>query len=172
MRDREALPKRRPSILADATFSVPGQPGEWSYRVGASFYEDGRPAEVFIDAEATIGSQQAALARDAAVVISLALQHGTPLQTLRDAVGREHDGISPASPIGRCLDAVAEMMAAPAPAPETPAEPHPMVPAESRPAPAIKRMSGEPCSTCGNHTLIRNGSCMVCQTCGTTTGCS
>ncbi len=31
---------------------------------------------------------------------------------------------------------------------------------------------GDPCSECGNYTLVRNGTCMKCNTCGSTTGCS
>ncbi|MDR2004376.1 MAG: adenosylcobalamin-dependent ribonucleoside-diphosphate reductase, partial [Prevotella sp.] len=31
---------------------------------------------------------------------------------------------------------------------------------------------GDPCPTCGAFTLIRNGTCMKCNTCGNTTGCS
>ena len=31
---------------------------------------------------------------------------------------------------------------------------------------------GENCSECGNFTLIRNGTCLKCNTCGSTTGCS
>jgi ribonucleoside-diphosphate reductase alpha chain len=31
---------------------------------------------------------------------------------------------------------------------------------------------GDPCPTCGAFTLIRNGTCMKCDTCGNTTGCS
>lgn len=32
--------------------------------------------------------------------------------------------------------------------------------------------AGEPCSNCGSSELIRNGTCMLCKKCGTTTGCS
>ncbi len=31
---------------------------------------------------------------------------------------------------------------------------------------------GEACSDCGNYTLVRNGTCMKCNTCGATSGCS
>ncbi len=31
---------------------------------------------------------------------------------------------------------------------------------------------GENCSECGNFTLVRNGTCLKCNTCGSTTGCS
>ncbi len=31
---------------------------------------------------------------------------------------------------------------------------------------------GEACGDCGNYTLVRNGTCMKCNTCGSTSGCS
>jgi ribonucleoside-diphosphate reductase alpha chain len=31
---------------------------------------------------------------------------------------------------------------------------------------------GEACSECGNFTMVRNGTCLKCETCGATTGCS
>jgi ribonucleoside-diphosphate reductase alpha chain len=36
----------------------------------------------------------------------------------------------------------------------------------------IKGYEGDPCPSCGSFTLIRNGTCMKCHTCGGTTGCS
>jgi ribonucleoside-diphosphate reductase alpha chain len=47
-------------------------------------------------------------------------------------------------------------------------------------SPSIKSMraarqkgyEGDPCPVCGNLTLVRNGTCLKCETCGSTTGCS
>jgi ribonucleoside-diphosphate reductase alpha chain len=36
----------------------------------------------------------------------------------------------------------------------------------------IKGYEGEACEECGNFTLVRNGTCMKCNTCGGTSGCS
>ncbi|HEX9648861.1 MAG TPA: vitamin B12-dependent ribonucleotide reductase, partial [Alphaproteobacteria bacterium] len=36
----------------------------------------------------------------------------------------------------------------------------------------IKGYEGDPCPTCGNFTLVRNGTCLKCDTCGDTSGCS
>lgn len=36
----------------------------------------------------------------------------------------------------------------------------------------IKGYEGEVCGSCGSMTMIRNGSCLKCETCGGTTGCS
>ena len=36
----------------------------------------------------------------------------------------------------------------------------------------MKGYEGDPCGECGNFTLVRNGTCMKCDTCGATSGCS
>jgi ribonucleoside-diphosphate reductase alpha chain len=36
----------------------------------------------------------------------------------------------------------------------------------------IKGFEGDACDECGNFTLVRNGTCMKCNTCGGTSGCS
>jgi ribonucleoside-diphosphate reductase alpha chain len=63
-----------------------------------------------------------------------------------------------------------------------PSEPSPVhaQPAASQAKPAIsaykvareKGYTGDPCPECGHLTLVRNGACLKCQTCGATTGCS
>jgi ribonucleoside-diphosphate reductase alpha chain len=36
----------------------------------------------------------------------------------------------------------------------------------------LKGYEGDACGECGNFTLVRNGTCMKCATCGSTSGCS
>ncbi len=36
----------------------------------------------------------------------------------------------------------------------------------------LKGYEGDSCSDCGNFTLVRNGTCLKCDTCGSTSGCS
>jgi ribonucleoside-diphosphate reductase alpha chain len=36
----------------------------------------------------------------------------------------------------------------------------------------LKGFEGDACGECGNFTLVRNGTCMKCNTCGSTSGCS
>ncbi|HRZ66389.1 MAG TPA: vitamin B12-dependent ribonucleotide reductase, partial [Spirochaetia bacterium] len=36
----------------------------------------------------------------------------------------------------------------------------------------LKGYEGDPCPVCGHLTLVRNGTCLKCETCGSTTGCS
>jgi ribonucleoside-diphosphate reductase alpha chain len=52
--------------------------------------------------------------------------------------------------------------------PESEARPVAAQRAEAR----AKGYEGEMCGECGNFTLVRNGTCMKCDTCGSTTGCS
>jgi ribonucleoside-diphosphate reductase alpha chain len=36
----------------------------------------------------------------------------------------------------------------------------------------LKGYEGDCCGECGNYTMVRNGTCMKCDTCGSTSGCS
>lgn len=95
---RATLPNRRPCETLE--FEHEGH----RYRGSIGFDRQGQPIEVFL----TTGKPGAGVetaARDAAVAVSLALQHGTPVQTLRHAVTRLDDG-SPAGPLGVLLDAL------------------------------------------------------------------
>ncbi|TFF19974.1 vitamin B12-dependent ribonucleotide reductase [Jiella endophytica] len=44
--------------------------------------------------------------------------------------------------------------------------------AERRSIAMMKGYTGESCSECGNFTMVRNGTCLKCDTCGSTSGCS
>jgi ribonucleoside-diphosphate reductase alpha chain len=44
--------------------------------------------------------------------------------------------------------------------------------AEKRNLARMKGYTGEACGECGNFTLVRNGTCLKCDTCGGTSGCS
>ena len=44
--------------------------------------------------------------------------------------------------------------------------------AERRAEARMKGYVGEACPECGNFTMVRNGTCLKCDTCGGTTGCS
>jgi len=59
---------------------------------------------VFLDASKP-GSAMQAMARDAAVLASLALQYGVPLETIRAALTRD-DADGPSGPLCRLLDLV------------------------------------------------------------------
>jgi len=36
----------------------------------------------------------------------------------------------------------------------------------------LKLYEGDPCSNCGAFTMVRNGVCLKCDSCGETSGCS
>ena len=36
----------------------------------------------------------------------------------------------------------------------------------------LKGVEGDACNECGSFTLVRNGTCLKCNNCGSTTGCS
>jgi glycine/serine hydroxymethyltransferase len=95
---RRILPQRRASETFDLRF--------WNqlFTVTVGFYADGTPGEVFIDGCKT-GNDIESIARDAAVQLSLALQHGVPPETIRHAVTR---GASeePASILGAVIDSI------------------------------------------------------------------
>jgi hypothetical protein len=76
------------------------------YTVTVSRFDDGSLGEVFIN-NSKPGSASDINARDAAVVVSIALQHGVPADTIRHALLRDAQGVA-SSPLGRALDLVAE----------------------------------------------------------------
>ena len=36
----------------------------------------------------------------------------------------------------------------------------------------LQGYTGDPCGNCTHMTLVRNGTCLKCNTCGSTSGCS
>jgi hypothetical protein len=97
---RERLPARRASqVVAFDHVSPLGHPTPYTATIG--YYDDGRIGEVFVDGK--MGSEAGALATDAAVLISIALQHGVPVEEMRAAMGRGSEG-RPQSICGSVLD--------------------------------------------------------------------
>ena len=47
-----------------------------------------------------------------------------------------------------------------------------LAPMDHRTKAKMQGYEGDPCGECGNYTLVRNGTCMKCNTCGSTSGCS
>jgi hypothetical protein len=95
---RLTLPQRRAAETFDLRF--------WNqlFTVTVGFYADGTPGEVFIDGCKT-GNDIQSIARDAGVLLSLALQHGVPPETIRHAVtcGTSEE---PASILGAVVDSI------------------------------------------------------------------
>ncbi|MCK0195463.1 vitamin B12-dependent ribonucleotide reductase [Ancylobacter sp. 6x-1] len=59
-----------------------------------------------------------------------------------------------------------------APTPVAQASAAPASKAEARAIARAKGYEGEACPECQNFTMVRNGTCLKCETCGSTTGCS
>lgn len=75
------------------------------YRASVSRFGEpltGPIAEVFLEG-GRIGSSVQALGRDCAVLASLALQFGCPIETIQKALTRVDDA-TPAGPMGRVMD--------------------------------------------------------------------
>jgi hypothetical protein len=69
---------------------------------GLGYFDDGRLAEIFRNAEKIVAAIKTA-ARDSAVVASLALQHGVSPDTIRRALTRNGNGEA-SGPLGTLLD--------------------------------------------------------------------
>src|ERR1700722_12617200 len=93
---RQRLPNRRLHWLY--RFECDGQ----IYTGGIGRFDDGRIAEIFINGSKVVTAAETN-AQDAALVASLALQHGCPIETIRHALARPGGG---AGPLATLLDEV------------------------------------------------------------------
>ena len=96
--DRKVLPNRR----AGETFEIRHRGQRTPFVITLGRYVDGSIGEVFI-AGSKSGSEFDAVARDGAILLSLAIQHGVPMETMKHAITREPDG-SASSIIGAVVD--------------------------------------------------------------------
>lgn len=78
-----------------------------AYHITCGYYPDGHLGEVFISTN-KIGSAADAIARDGAILLSLALQHGVPLETIKHALTREGRDNEPSTIIGAVVDRLLE----------------------------------------------------------------
>lgn len=97
MTDRATLPDRR----VHETFAFEHWGRQFVIGLGRATPQS-LPSEVFINSGKS-GEQMETLARDSAVLLSLALQYGVPLESMRHAITRNVDG-SPSGPMGKLLD--------------------------------------------------------------------
>ncbi|HEY8162616.1 MAG TPA: hypothetical protein VIF34_10170 [Methylocystis sp.] len=96
---RTRLPNRRESETIG--FEFRGAP----YAVTFSRFEDGSLGEIFSDCQAKGATPLDCDAKDVAVALSLALQHGAPVEAIRAALTRETDG-RPVGVAGAVLDPI------------------------------------------------------------------
>jgi ribonucleoside-diphosphate reductase alpha chain len=95
---RQRLPNRRASTVF--SFECNGL----NYTASASWFDDGKLGEVFVGNHRA-DSHADACAKDAAILASIALQFGAPLDVLRKALLRDSQG-RPSTPIGCALDLI------------------------------------------------------------------
>ena len=77
------------------------------YTASIGRFPDGRLAEIFVT-NSKAGSHSDAAAKDAAVVCSIALQHGVPVDVIRHALLRDQRGVA-SSPLGAALDLIDQL---------------------------------------------------------------
>lgn len=176
---REPLPNRR----YGESIEVRHQGFRYAMQVGC--YDDGRVGEVFLGQEKNAGTLMDVLARDTAILISMCLQHGCPPERILSALTKDETGRSEG-----LAGAVLEQIVAWAPkrdgwgskpagaaqpegisgdGPRAAAAPPPTM--DTRTARQLG-FTGDQCVSCRSFTMVRNGTCLKCETCGATTGCS
>jgi hypothetical protein len=100
MSPRQRLPNRRPA--ENFNFEVSGL----RYICTVGRFPDGNIGELFLNNHNSNSSADTA-ARDSAIVVSIALQHGADLETIRRALCRDGHGRA-TGPLGAALDAIGE----------------------------------------------------------------
>src|SRR5262252_9496292 len=98
--ERQRLPNRR----GCTTFDL--QACGLRFRASVGYYEDGQIGEVFLSNH-RVNSMAGIMASDAAVVASIALQYGVPLDVIRRALMRDPQGRA-VGPLGVVLDQLAQ----------------------------------------------------------------
>ncbi len=190
---RRKLPDERRAITHK--FSI----NEHEGYLTVGLYEDGQPGEIFL-VMAKEGSTISGLMDAFATGISLALQHGVPLQTLVDKFS--HTRFEPSGftknqeiPIAKSItDYIFRWLAskfmnreekqaagvilrdevesaATTPLPKTDAKPLPQGAIEQPRVTFLYQQDAPSCHECGS-IMVRNGSCYKCLNCGSTSGCS
>lgn len=104
MTHRRILPHRR----ASETFDLRHGDKNTTFKVSIGYDPGGAPAEVFVTG-AKAGSEVEAVARDGAVLLSLALQYGVPLDVMAGAITRDASG-QPSTVIGAVLDRLLQQL--------------------------------------------------------------
>lgn len=187
---RKRLPDRRHGYTQKAKI------GNNNIYIRTGEYADGTLGEIFIDMHRE-GAAFRSMTNAFAIAISLGLQHGVPLEEFVDAfvftrfepngivtgnanikmttsivdyIFRElavsyldrydlaHGGVLPPTE-----EPVASVVQGKAKKPEIP---------DAAQRARLQGYEGDPCTQCGALTMVRSGTCLKCNTCGSTSGCS
>ncbi|MBN2353158.1 MAG: adenosylcobalamin-dependent ribonucleoside-diphosphate reductase [Spirochaetales bacterium] len=192
---RRLLPNRRSGYTQKAKI------GGHSIFLRTGEYEDGSLGEIFLDMHKE-GAAFRSLLNSFAIALSLGLQYGVPLEEYVDAFTftrfepngsvSGHQNIKMTTSVIDFIfrdlalsylnrtdlvqvkpdDLIATTMMQEEAKKEPPAAAAEI--AEQNQARQARRIGyeGDPCPECGHFTLVRNGTCLKCETCGSTTGCS
>jgi hypothetical protein len=98
MSTRNRLPDRRPAENFDL------EVGGLRYTATVGRFPDGSIGELFLNNHKSNSSADSA-ARDSAIVLSIAVQHGADLEMIRRALGRDSQGRA-SGPLGAALDII------------------------------------------------------------------
>jgi ribonucleoside-diphosphate reductase alpha chain len=192
---RQLLPSRRSGYTQKA--KIAGH----SLFLRTGDYSDGSLGEIFLDMHKE-GAVFRSLLNSFAIAVSLGLQYGVPLKEYVDAftftrfepngMVQGHENIKMATSV---IDFIfrdlgltyldREDLAQVKPSDLDTTETRVYEPPEERAVQAVRvngdskalearvrGYEGDPCPACGHFTLVRNGTCLKCETCGGTTGCS
>ena len=99
---RRILPQRRRC----ETFEIAWGGLDRRHTITLGFYDDGALGEVFINGGKS-GEVVEAIARDGAVLLSLALQYGAEIDNIKSAITRDGQG-APSSVVGAVIDQLSE----------------------------------------------------------------
>lgn len=182
---REPLPNRR------FGFTQKIRVGGQSVFIRTGEYDDGRLGEIFIDMYRS-GSSFKALLNALAISVSIGLQSGIPLEryirmykmTRFEPAGTV-SGYDRFSETSSVLDAVFRILEdyyvlgikskTRSSVQEPVIEQEPVdipQPVDTVAVARMKGYTGDVCSHCGSSMMVRNGTCLKCESCGETTGCS
>lgn len=153
-----------------------------------SFYEDGRLGEVYVSAGRQ-GSLVKGLLDSISTTISKMLQYGVPAKDIAQMYrGQKYEpsGFVYGHPYIKMADSISDLISKIIDIelgdyshcqvkPTTPIVPSMTMPIDNTldtSKEQTQKLYGEVCAVCKSTKMIKNGTCKVCQDCGTTTGCS
>ncbi len=103
MPNRHRLPDRRATYTFPVNFTN-GSGVTFAFIASVGVFDDGGVAEVFLESSKA-ASDVHSMAADAAIMFSIAMQYGTPLEVIRASMSRNSDG-TPQSLFGALVDAI------------------------------------------------------------------
>lgn len=170
---RRSLPERRKG------YTQKSRVGGHKLYLRTGEYDDGSLGEIFIDMHKE-GASFRALMNSFAIAVSIALQYGVPLEEYVEAFTFTKfepagfvQGNARIKSATSVLDYIFRELAITYSDRQDLA--HIRAPVDDEQVDTGNRdygYLGEACTECGNFTMTRNGTCLKCDTCGSTTGCS